>query len=119
MGTGATTVTRNSDNKITINSTAGSYSWDVRDNSNVDKKVLNNDYLKFVTATGALDTALTGTGSNTDPYIMTLTSPNTTYSNFTGATAAAAGTSGLVVAPPAGAEGNFLRGDATWVGEPT
>jgi len=83
VGTGATTVTRNSDNKITINSTAGSYSWDVRDNSNVDKEVLNGEYLKFVTATGALNTALTGTGTNTDPYVMTLTSPNdndnTTY----------------------------------------
>jgi len=76
VGTGATTVTRNSDSKITINSAAGSYSWKARDNGNVDKEVLNGEYLKFVTATGALNTALTGAGSNTDPYVMTLTSPN-------------------------------------------
>ena len=44
---------------------------------------------------------------------------DTTYSNFTAATAQAAGASGLVVAPPAGAQGKFLRGDATWVSETT
>lgn len=40
--------------------------------------------------------------------------PNTTYSNFTKATASAAGTHGLVPAPAAGKQGQFLRGDATW-----
>ena len=40
--------------------------------------------------------------------------PDTTYSNFTAASASTAGLSGLVVAPPAGAQGKFLRGDATW-----
>ena len=81
VGTGATTVTRNNDNKITINSAAGSYFWKVRDSSDVDKTVLNTEYLQFVTATGALATDLTGTGTNTDPYVMTLTSPDedTTY----------------------------------------
>ena len=81
VGTGATTVTRNNDNKITINSAAGSYSWKVRDSSDVDKTVLNTEYLQFVTATGALATDLTGNGTNTDPYVMTLTSPDedTTY----------------------------------------
>ena len=83
VGTGATTVTRNNDNKITINSAAGSYSWKVRDSSDVDGTVLNTEYLQFVTATGALATDLTGTGTNTDPYIMTLTSPNTMGSGFT------------------------------------
>jgi len=119
VGTGATTVTRNSDNKITINSAAGSYFWKVRDSSDVDETVLNTEYLQFVTATGALATDLTGTGTNTDPYVMTLTSPNTTYSNFTAAQPLVAGASGLVVAPPAGAQGKFLRGDATWVSETT
>lgn len=119
VGTGATTVTRNSDNKITINSAAGSYSWNVRDSSDVDKTVLNTEYLEFATATGALATDLTGTGTNTDPYIMTLTSPNTTYSNFTAAQSLVGGASGLVVAPPAGAQGKFLRGDATWATETT
>lgn len=39
---------------------------------------------------------------------------NTTYSNMTGATASAAGKAGLVPAPSAGKQGQFLRGDGTW-----
>ena len=67
----------------------------------------------------ALGTALTEpTAGN---FVMTLTSPDTdtTYSDFTGATALVAGTNGHVVAPSAGAQGKFLRGDATWVNETT
>ena len=62
--------------------------WTVRDSADADKTVNNNKFLKFVTATGALGTALTGTGSTSDPYIMTLTSPNTntTYSAMTTST---------------------------------
>lgn len=36
--------------------------------------------------------------------------------DFTGATSSTAGTHGLVPAPTSGSEGNFLRGDGTWVG---
>lgn len=39
---------------------------------------------------------------------------NTTYSVFTGATASAAGTTGLVPAPAASNQGKFLKGDGTW-----
>ena len=39
---------------------------------------------------------------------------DTTYSAFTGASAGAAGTSGLVPAPSAGDNEKFLRGDGTW-----
>ena len=39
---------------------------------------------------------------------------NTTYSVMTGATADAAGKSGLVPTPAAGANAKFLRGDGTW-----
>ena len=39
---------------------------------------------------------------------------NTTYSAMTAATSSAAGTSGLVPAPSAGAQAKFLRGDGTW-----
>ena len=41
----------------------------------------NLKYLKFVTATGTLGTALTGTGTTSDPYLMTLTSPDTNTQN--------------------------------------
>lgn len=47
------------------------------------------------------------------------TDANTTYSNMTGATASAAGKSGLVPAPASGANGKFLRGDGTWQNAPT
>ncbi|MCI7041692.1 MAG: hypothetical protein MR992_06130 [Lachnospiraceae bacterium] len=43
---------------------------------------------------------------------------NTTYSNMTGATASAAGKSGLVPAPAAGENEKYLRGDGTY-GTPT
>lgn len=43
-----------------------------------------------------------------------ITTQDTTYSNMTAATASAAGTNGLVPAPAAGKQGQFLRGDAKW-----
>lgn len=43
---------------------------------------------------------------------------NTTYSDMKGATASAAGTCGLVPAPTAGKQGQFLRGDGTWAAPP-
>ena len=111
------------DRKMVVNvpwSSGGTYSWKVRDNAStpVNKTLLTGEFLQFKTATGALATGLAGTGTTTDPYVMTLTSPNTTYSNFTAASASAAGVSGLVVAPPAGAQVKFLRGDATWASVP-
>ena len=39
---------------------------------------------------------------------------NTTYGNFVGATSDAAGNQGLVPAPAAGKQGQYLRGDGTW-----
>lgn len=39
---------------------------------------------------------------------------NTTYSDMSGATASAAGTHGLVPAPAAGKQAQYLRGDGTW-----
>lgn len=44
----------------------------------------------------------------------TVTFKNTTYSDFTGATASAAGVRGLVPAPAKGDQAKFLRADKTW-----
>lgn len=44
---------------------------------------------------------------------------NTTYSDMKGATASAAGVRGLVPAPTAGKQGQFLRGDGTWAVPPS
>ena len=46
------------------------------------------------------------------------TPPNTTYSTMKGATADAAGATGLVPAPAAGKQTSYLRGDGTWVVPP-
>jgi len=110
-GSGATTVTRTSATGFTIDSAAGSYQWKVRDTQGtpVNATIANDEFLQFETATGALGTALTGTGTTADPYLMTLTSPNTTYSVVT--TSAA----GLVPTLPNPHADKFLRGDATWV----
>lgn len=43
---------------------------------------------------------------------------NTTYKVMTGATASAAGQSGLVPAPAAGKQGQYLRGDGQWLTPP-
>ena len=47
-------------------------------------------------------------------YTSVNTDTNTTYSAMTAATASAAGKTGLVPAPAAGKQAQFLRGDATW-----
>lgn len=115
-------VTKNSSDQLVVNvpwSSGGTYNWTIKDNATnpASSVVDNGESIQFVTATGALGTALTEPSAGN--FVMTLTSPNTTYSNFTAASSSAAGASGLVVAPPAGAQGKFLRGDATWVSETT
>jgi hypothetical protein len=52
--------------------------WVVRDDDNDDKTLSGstNKYLKFVAATGTLGTNLSGTGTSADPYVMTITSPD-------------------------------------------
>lgn len=39
----------------------------------------NNSNIKYVTATGALGTTITGSGTTADPYVITMTSPDTVY----------------------------------------
>jgi len=55
---------------------------------------------------------ITINGTATDIYGEKNT--DTKYSNFTAATASAAGNAGLVPAPAKGAQAKFLRADATW-----
>jgi len=92
----------------------GSYNWILEaDSSGTTRTVASGDTIDFIGA-GGISVAHSTSGTTTD-----VTFTGTTYSNFTAATASAAGVSGLVVAPPAGAQGKFLRGDATWVSETT
>ena len=91
----------------------GSYNWILEaDSSGTTRTVASGDTIDFIGA-GGISVAHSTSGTTTD-----VTFTGTTYSNFTAATASAAGVSGLVVAPPAGAQGKFLRGDATWVSVP-
>lgn len=53
-------------------------------------------------------------GANITISDNTISATDTTYTHFTGATASADGTQGLVPAPVAGDETKFLSGDGTW-----
>lgn len=76
---------------------------------------------------GGIKTGYTQNGKN---YPVTLdenkkayvnvpwTDTNTTYKVMTGATASAAGQAGLVPAPAAGKQGQYLRGDGQWLTPP-
>lgn len=113
-------------NVVCINTTGTTYKWDV-----LAGMVDLSGYQLANTA--VTHTASTAVGSTTQPvyiasngvatettYSLAKSVPadavftDTTYSVFTGATAAGAGTSGLVKAPSAGDNTKFLRGDCTW-----
>lgn len=69
-----------------------------------------NDATINVTQNGVSVGSFTLNQASGDTIALT----DTTYSDFTGATAGDAGTNGLVPAPAAGDESKFLQGDGTW-----
>lgn len=52
--------------------------WTLRDDDNDDVTIDHNTFVKFVAATGALGTNTSGAGTTSDPYVVTITSPDTT-----------------------------------------
>ncbi len=50
----------------------------LRDDDNDEKTVAHGKFVKFAAATGASGTEITGTGTTTDPFLITITSPDTT-----------------------------------------
>lgn len=68
-------------------------------------------YIKSLSVSGKVITYTKGDGGT---GTITTQDTNTTYSNFKAATSSAAGGSGLVPAPAAGAQSKYLRGDGTW-----
>lgn len=50
----------------------------LRDDDDDDVTIAHNKVVKFVSATGAAGTNVTGTGSGADPFLVTITSPDTT-----------------------------------------
>ena len=69
---------------------------------------------KAITSITRSGTTFTATHLDGTTTTFTQQDNNTTYSNMTAATASAAGKAGLVPAPAAGKQGQFLRGDGTW-----
>ena len=63
-----------------VSMTGGMSNWILRDDDNDDVTIGNGVYVKFVSSTGTAGTNISGAGSTGDPYIMTITSPNTEYS---------------------------------------
>ena len=72
-------------------------------------QAINSTYIKNVSVNGKTVTFTKGNGST-----FSVTTQDTTYTNMKGATSSAAGTAGLVPAPAAGDQTDFLRGDGTW-----
>ena len=63
-----------------VSMTGGMSNWILRDDDNDDVTIGNGVYVKFVSSTGTAGTNISGAGSTSDPYVMTITSPNTEYS---------------------------------------
>ena len=72
---------------------------------------INNTYIKNLSVNGRTITFTRGNGSTA---AITTQDTNTTYGNFTGATASANGGSGLVPAPTTAQKDMYLKGDGTW-----
>lgn len=117
-----TTIVRGGDGKYDVVtsklSTAGTAAAGLM--SAADKKKLDHIAENANNYTYILPTASTTAkggvkiGANLSMNGEVLNATNTTYSTMTAATASAAGKSGLVPAPAAGNQGQYLRGDGTW-----
>tara|TARA_Y100000356_G_scaffold133542_1_gene140812 strand:+ start:332 stop:1735 length:1404 start_codon:yes stop_codon:yes gene_type:complete len=57
--------------------------WTLTDDDDDNTTIAHGDHVKFVMATGALSTNTTGSGTDSDPYLVTLTSPDTQYTHPT------------------------------------
>jgi len=56
----------------------------IRDDDDDAKVVEHGKFIKFVSATGTAGTNWSGSGTTGDPWVMTITNPDTTYSEATG-----------------------------------
>ena len=65
-----------------VSMTGGMSNWILRDDDGAgdDVTISNGVFVEFAAATGALGTNISGSGTTSDPYKMTITSPNTEYS---------------------------------------
>ena len=52
--------------------------WSLRDDDNDDVTISQGKFIKFVSTTGTAGTNITGAGTTGDPYLVTISSPDTT-----------------------------------------
>lgn len=103
---------------VTTGTTASNTDWTVVQ-ANIDGAVTGPT--SAVTDRVAVFNGTTGKIIKDSGYTIATSVPSgakftdTTYSDMTGASSSAAGTSGLVPAPASGKQASFLRGDGTWV----
>ena len=71
-----------------------------------------------ITVDGNGHVSATAPVGKSDITALGIPSTNTTYDTMKGATASAAGSTGLVPAPAAGKQGQYLRGDGVWATPP-
>ena len=85
----------------------------------VEAKIPDLEGVKDIRVSGTTMT-VTYIDDSTKTFTLAVSSSTTgpTYSDFTGATASAAGSNGLVPAPAKGKQASFLRGDGTWAAVP-
>ena len=57
--------------------------WVLTDDDDDNTTISHGKHVKFVMATGTLGTNTSGSGTDGDPYLVTLTSPDTTYTHPT------------------------------------
>jgi hypothetical protein len=92
--------------------------WTLRDDDDEDVTVGQDKFIKFVSATGTAGTNVTGAGTTGDPYLVTITSPDTDTNTNTQNSAAdirtkiGSGNNGHV--PTVGTAGHFLKHDGTF-----
>ncbi len=80
----------------------------------VDGKAASSHTHKYASSFSVSGTTVTVTYGDNTTSTFTTQDTNTTYGTFKAATSSAAGGTGLVPAPAAGAQTKYLRGDGTW-----
>lgn len=98
-------------NVLTVGSITGNAATATKATQDSAGQQINTTYIKGLSVSGKTVTYTKGDGTT---GTITTQDTNTTYSTFKGATADAAGGTGLVPAPAKGAQTKYLRADGTW-----
>ena len=111
VGLGNVNNTADSAKSVKYATSAGSASSATKATQDSSSQTITSTYIKSLSVNGRTITYTRG--DNTTGSITTQDT-NTTYSVFAAASSSAAGGTGLVPAPAAGAQAQYLRGDGKW-----